>query len=77
VRGRTTGWVAACTKAGGVAAQALSITALVPPMAVVAIAITIPTAIALGLVAWFGMETRGRDLRVLDPEGNVFAATGL
>ena len=77
VRGRTTGWVAACTKAGGVAAQALSITALVPPMAVVAIAITVPTAIALGLVAWFGMETRGRDLRALDPEGNVFAATGL
>jgi len=77
VRGRTTGWVAACTKAGGVGAQALSITALVPPMAIVAVAIAVPTAIALGLVAWFGMETRGRDLRVLDPDGHVFAATGL
>ena len=77
VRGRTTGWVAACTKAGGVGAQALSITALVPSMAVVAVAIAVPTAVALGLVAWFGMETRGRDLRVLDPDGDVFAATGL
>ena len=36
VRGRATGWVAACTKAGGVAAQALSITALVPAMGVAA-----------------------------------------
>ena len=77
VRGRATGWVAACTKGGGVAAQALSITALVPPLAIVAIVIAVPTAVALALVAWFGMETRGRDLRVLDPEGHVFAATGL
>ena len=77
VRGRTTGWVAACTKAGGVGAQALSITALVPPMAIVAVAIAVPTVIALALVGWFGMETRGRDLRVLDPDGHVFAATGL
>jgi MFS transporter, putative metabolite:H+ symporter len=77
VRGRTTGWVAACTKAGGVGAQALSITALVPPMALVALLIAIPTATALGLVAWFGKETRGRDLRILDPDGRVFSGTGL
>ena len=30
IRGRATGWVAACTKAGGVLAQALSIAALAP-----------------------------------------------
>jgi putative MFS transporter len=77
VRGRATGWVAACTKAGGVGAQALSISALVPPMAIVAVVIAVPTAIALALVGWFGMETRGRDLRVLDPDGHVFGATGL
>ena len=66
VRGRATGWVAACTKAGGVAAQALSITALVPAMGVVAALILVPTALALALCAWFGRETRGRDLRLLD-----------
>ena len=77
MRGRATGWVAACTKAGGVGAQALSISALVPPMAIVAVAIAVPTGIALALVGWFGMETRGRDLRVLDPDGHVFGATGL
>jgi putative MFS transporter len=66
VRGRATGWVAACTKAGGVGAQALSITALVPAMGVVAALILAPMALALALCAWFGRETRGRDLRLLD-----------
>lgn len=66
VRGRATGWVAACTKGGGVAAQALSITALVPVMGVMAGLIIVPTALALLLCAWFGRETRGRDLRLLD-----------
>lgn len=61
VRGRATGWVAACTKAGGVGAQALSITALVPAMGWAAAMIVAPT-----LVAWFGRETRGGDLRRLD-----------
>ena len=32
IRGRATGWIAACTKAGGLGAQALSIAALVPPL---------------------------------------------
>jgi len=77
VRGRTIGWVAACTKGGGVGAQALSIVALVPPMGLAAVIIALPTAAALGLVAWFGNETRGRDLRVLDPDGHTFAGTGL
>jgi len=66
VRGRATGWVAACTKAGGVAAQALSITALVPAMGWAAALIVVPTLLALLLVAWFGRETRGGDLRRLD-----------
>jgi putative MFS transporter len=58
-------------------AQALAMLALVPPLGVVSIAIMVPTAAALLLVAWFGKETRGRDLRDLDPDSNVFAATGL
>lgn len=66
VRGRATGWVAACTKGGGVAAQALSITALAPAMGAAAAMIIAPTLAALGLVAWFGRETRGGDLRSLD-----------
>ncbi|MEO7278265.1 MAG: MFS transporter [Sphingomicrobium sp.] len=77
IRGRTTGMVAACSKAGGVIAQLLAILALVPKLAIVSLIIVVPTLVALVLVAWFGKETRGRDLRDLDPDGHVFAATGL
>ncbi|RYD53722.1 MAG: MFS transporter [Sphingomonadales bacterium] len=66
VRGRATGWIAACTKAGGVIAQGLSITKLVPPIGIVAGAVVLPVVGALLLVAWFGRETRGGDLRDLD-----------
>jgi len=77
IRGRTTGTVAACTKTGGMIAQLLAILALVPPLDAVASIIIVPTVAALILVAWFGKETRGRDLRDLDPDGHVFAATGM
>ena len=77
IRGRTTGTVAACTKAGGMVAQFLAILALVPALDKVSLIIIVPTVVALILVVWFGKETRGRDLRDLDPDGNVFAATGL
>src|SRR5689334_6854071 len=76
IRGRTTGTVAACTKAGGMLAQFLAILALVPALDVVSLIIILPTVGALILVAWFGKETRGRDLRDLDPDGHTFAATG-
>ena len=66
VRGRATGWVAACTKAGGVLAQSLSITALVPPLGVAALMIMAPIAVALFLIVRFGTETRGLDLRDLE-----------
>jgi putative MFS transporter len=39
--------------------------------------IIVPSVAALLLVAWFGAETRGRDLRELDPDGHTFAATGM
>ena len=77
IRGRTTGVVAACSKAGGMIAQFLAILSLVPPLALVSVAIMVPSVLALVMVAIFGRETRGRDLRDLDPDGNVFAATGI
>lgn len=77
IRGRATGTVAACTKAGGMLAQLLAILALVPALDVVAVAIIVPTIGALILVARFGKETRGRDLRELDPDGHTFAGTGI
>jgi putative MFS transporter len=77
IRGRTTGVVAACSKAGGMLAQILAVLALVPALGFVSIAILFPTVAALALVAWYGKETRGRDLRDLDPDGHTFAATGI
>ncbi|NUS99500.1 MAG: MFS transporter [Sphingomonas sp.] len=77
IRGRTTGTVAACTKAGGMLAQFLAILALVPPLDAVSLIIIVPTILSLILVARFGKETRGRDLRDLDPDGHTFAATGV
>jgi putative MFS transporter len=76
IRGRTTGTVAACSKAGGMIAQVLAVLALVPALGVVSVVILVPTAVALAMVAWYGKETRGRDLRDLDPDGHTFAATG-
>lgn len=66
IRGRSTGWVAACSKLGGVLAQLLSIAAIVPTMAVTALGLIVPTALGLLMIAIFGRETRGRDLRALD-----------
>lgn len=77
IRGRTTGTVAACSKAGGMIAQVLAVLALVPALGMVSVIILVPTAAALALVAWYGKETRGRDLRDLDPDGHTFAATGV
>lgn len=64
--------MAACTKAGGVGAQGLAITALVPSMGSAAIAIMLPTTLALALIARFGRETRGTDLRDLDVDSGPF-----
>ena len=77
IRGRTTGTVAACTKAGGMVAQLLAIFALVPALDIVSLAIIVPSVATVILLAWFGKETRGRDLRDLDPDGHTFAATGV
>jgi len=66
IRGRATGWIAACTKGGGVLAQTLSITALVPPLGIAAGMIIVPIMVTLGLFIRYGTETRGLDLRQLE-----------
>jgi putative MFS transporter len=65
-RGRATGWVAGCSKVGGVIAQTFAVFALVPAFRLAAGAIAIPTAISLLLIWVFGRETRGSDLRELE-----------
>jgi putative MFS transporter len=65
-RGRATGWVAGCSKIGGVIAQTFAVFALVPAFRLAAGAIAIPTAVSLLLIWIFGRETRGRDLRELE-----------
>ncbi len=65
IRGRATGWVAACSKAGGLGAQGLAIAGAVPPLATVAGLILVPTAASFVLVAWLGRETKGRDVDVV------------
>jgi putative MFS transporter len=66
IRGRATGWVAACSKFGGLAAQFLSLLGGVPALGTVIVCIA---ATALGsslLIALFGHESRGRSLGTLD-----------
>src|SRR6185503_14637447 len=50
IRGRTTGTVAACSKAGGMLAQVLAVMALVPALGFVSIIVLVPTVAALALV---------------------------
>jgi putative MFS transporter len=66
VRGRATGWVAGCSKIGGLGAQALSTLALVPAIGIAAALIAIPALLSMALIWRFGHETRGRDLRELE-----------
>ncbi len=72
-RGRATGWVAACTKGGGVFAQFMTVAALIPslgihapPMGLAAALIMIPILGGLALFIKYGTETRGLDLRSLE-----------
>lgn len=66
IRGRATGWVAGCSKAGGLICQGLSVLALVPAIGAAAVEIAIPVLLGLALIAVYGHETRGRDLRALE-----------
>jgi len=66
VRGRATGWVAGCSKAGGLICQGLGVLALVPALRVSAAIIAVAVLLGIGLIAHYGHETRGRDLRALE-----------
>lgn len=71
VRGRATGWVAGCSKLGGLIAQGLSALAVVPALGTAALGVTLPAAASLLLICVFGHETRGRDLRELDARARI------
>lgn len=62
VRGRATGLVAGSSKFGGLAANALTVAAVVPGMMAAAMALAIPVAASAGMIARFGRETRGISL---------------
>jgi putative MFS transporter len=66
IRGRATGWVAGCSKSGGLLCQGLSVLAAVPSIGIVALAIAVPTLLGFVLMAAYGRETRGHDLRDLE-----------
>ena len=66
IRGRATGWVAGCSKLGGLLAQGLTVAGAVPPLGVAAGLVAAPALLALGLIALLGKETRGRALSELD-----------
>lgn len=66
VRGRATGWVAGCSKLGGLLAQGLAVIGAAPPLAAAALFIAAPAGLSLLLIARTGRETRGRDLREID-----------
>lgn len=74
LRGRATGWIAGCSKVGGVMAQSLAVFSLVPAFGLAAGAVALPTVASLILIAAFGHETRGRDLRELESEVKGSAA---
>ncbi len=66
VRGRATGWVAGCSKAGGLCAQVLGVLGLVPAIGTAAGFVAVPAAASVLLLLAFGRETNGRNLQELE-----------
>ena len=66
IRGRATGWIAGCSKLGGLIAQGLSVLAAAPPLGVAAACVGGLAVASTALVVFLGRETRGRDLRDLE-----------
>lgn len=66
IRGRATGWVAGCSKLGGLLAQGVTVAGAVPPLGLAAGLIAAPALAGLILIVLLGKETRGRDLSELD-----------
>ena len=71
IRGRATGWIAGCSKLGGLLAQGLSVAGAVPVFATAVLVISVPAAISLLLLAVSGQETRGVDLSEIDLTGRL------
>ena len=71
IRGRATGWVAGCSKLGGLLAQGLNVAGVVPAFGPAVLIIAVPAAVSILLLAVFGGETRGLDLRQLDATGRI------
>ncbi len=76
IRGRATGWVAGCSKGGGLVSQGMSALALVPGLGAAAGAIAMPVVAGLALIFLYGRETRGRDLRELERPALVADSKG-
>jgi putative MFS transporter len=60
IRGLATGWIAACTKAGGLIAQLLSLLGMVPTFGITTMAILAAVLLSLVLAWRFCVETQGR-----------------
>ena len=66
IRGRATGWIAGCSKLGGLIAQGVAVLGAAPPFAAAALVVAVPSGLAFLLIARLGRETRGLDLRKID-----------
>lgn len=66
IRGRATGWIAGWSKLGGLIAQGLATLTLIPAIGTAAGGIAGLSVLSLGLIAVYGRETKGRDLRQLE-----------
>ena len=66
IRGRANGLVAANSKAGGIAAQVVSMGTLVPGLSTAAIILAVPMGLAAMAVGRFGRETKARRLEEID-----------
>jgi putative MFS transporter len=66
IRGRASGWIAGCSKLGGLIVQAITVAGAAPAFGVAALVMAVPSAAALVLIGYTGHETRGRDLRDID-----------
>jgi MFS transporter, putative metabolite:H+ symporter len=73
IRGRATGWVAGCSKSGGLICQGLGALALVPAIGLSAMTIAVPAVLSLVPISLCCRETRGRDLRDLESSRTMSA----
>ncbi|HTX95025.1 MAG TPA: MFS transporter [Mycobacterium sp.] len=70
MRARGTGLAATCARGGGLVSIGLAVTDVAPPsLNVAAILGAVPTALAAIVIAYFGVETRGRRLEAISADG--------